>query len=110
MDNKKPELLSPAGDMERLEMALHYGANAVYLAGEQFGMRASAGNFTSDALRRAVLLAHNAGAKVHVTCNTLPRDTELCSLPAFLELLEDIRAEMFEPESPWENDPDIQVQ
>ena len=93
MDNKKPELLSPAGDMERLEMALHYGANAVYLAGEQFGMRASAGNFTSDALRRAVLLAHNAGAKVHVTCNTLPRDTELCSLPAFLELLEDIRAD-----------------
>ena len=93
MDNKKPELLSPAGDMERLEMALHYGANAVYLAGEQFGMRASAGNFTSDALRRAVLLAHNAGAKVHVTCNTLPRDTELCLLPAFLELLEDIRAD-----------------
>ena len=93
MENKKPELLSPAGDMERLEMALHYGANAVYLAGEQFGMRASAGNFTSDALRRAVLLAHNAGAKVHVTCNTLPRDTELCSLPAFLELLEDIRAD-----------------
>ena len=93
MRNATPELLCPAGDMERLEMALHYGADAVYLAGEQFGMRASAGNFTSDALRRAVLLAHNAGAKVHVTCNTLPRDEELRSLPAFLELLEDVGAD-----------------
>lgn len=86
----KPELLCPAGDMERLEMALHYGADAVYLAGEQFGMRASAGNFSECELRKAVLLAHQAGAKVHVTCNTLPRDDELCLLPAFLELLEEI--------------------
>ena len=86
----KPELLCPAGDMERLEMALHYGADAVYLAGEQFGMRASAGNFSECELRKAVLLAHQAGAKVHVTCNTLPRDDELRLLPAFLELLEEI--------------------
>ena len=86
----KPELLCPAGDMERLEMALHYGADAVYLAGEQFGMRASAGNFSEGELRKAVLLAHQAGAKVHVTCNTLPRDDELRLLPAFLELLEEI--------------------
>lgn len=93
MNNLTPELLCPAGDMERLKMTLHYGADAVYLAGEQFGMRASAGNFTSDALRQAVLLAHNAGAKVHVTCNTLPRDKELRSLPAFLELLEDVGAD-----------------
>ena len=93
MNNLTPELLCPAGDMERLKMTLHYGADAVYLAGEQFGMRASAGNFTSDALRQAVLLAHNAGAKVHVTCNTLPRDKELRSLPAFLELLDDIGAD-----------------
>ena len=93
MKNRTPELLCPAGDMERLKMALHYGADAVYLAGEQFGMRASAGNFTSDALRKAVLLAHNAGAAVHVTCNTLPRDKELRSLPVFLELLDDIGAD-----------------
>lgn len=93
MKKRTPELLCPAGDMERLEMALHYGADAFYLAGEQFGMRASAGNFTSDALRQAVLLAHNAGAKVHVTCNTLPREKELHSLPAFLELLEDAGAD-----------------
>jgi len=89
----KPELLCPAGDMERLEMALHYGADAVYLAGEQFGMRAAAGNFSPDELRQAVSLAHEVGAKVHVTCNTLPRDDELRSLPAFLELLEDIGAD-----------------
>ena len=89
----KPELLCPAGDMERLEMALHYGADAVYLAGEQFGMRAAAGNFSDEALRQAVKLAHQNGTKVHVTCNTLPRDEELRSLPAFLELLEEIGAD-----------------
>ena len=93
MNIHKPELLCPAGDMERLEMALHYGADAVYLAGERFGMRAAAGNFSSDALRCAVRLAHEAGAKVHVTCNTLPRDEELQTLPAFLELLDDIGAD-----------------
>ena len=86
----KPELLCPAGDMERLEMALHYGADAVYLAGQQFGMRASAGNFSADEMRGAVQFAHSVGAKVHVTCNTLPRDEELISLPAFLELLDEI--------------------
>lgn len=93
MNILKPELLCPAGDMERLEMALHFGADAVYLAGEQFGMRAAAGNFSPEALRHAVQLAHKVGAKVHVTCNTLPRDEELRSLPAFLERLEDIGAD-----------------
>ncbi len=89
----KPELLCPAGDMERLEMALHYGADAVYLAGEQFGMRAAAGNFSEEELCRAVKLAHQNGTTVHITCNTLPRDEELRSLPAFLELLEEIGAD-----------------
>lgn len=88
-----PELLAPAGDMERLKMALHFGADAVYLAGEQFGMRAFAGNFSEDAMREAVRLAHAHGAQVHVTCNTLPRDDELAALPAFLELLEDAGAD-----------------
>ena len=91
--NPKPELLCPAGDLERLEMALHFGADAVYLAGEQFGMRAAAGNFSPDGLRHAVRLAHNSGAQVHVTCNTLPRDDELAQLPAFLEQLEDVGAD-----------------
>ena len=60
----QPELLSPAGDMERLNMALRYGADAVYLAGTEFGMRASAGNFDEAQLRQAVELAHGWGVRV----------------------------------------------
>ena len=93
LQQPKPELLAPAGDLERLKMALHFGADAVYLALEQFGMRAFAGNFTPDGLREAVKLAHAAGAKVHVTCNTLPRDDELKALPAALELIQDAGAD-----------------
>ncbi len=84
----KPELLSPAGDMERLEMALAYGADAVYLAGPAFGMRAFAGNFSEEELPRAVELAHAHGARVHVTCNTMARNDEIKKLPAWLELLD----------------------
>ena len=70
------ELLAPAGDWERLEMALCYGADAVYLAGKEFGLRAAAGNFDREELPRAVELAHGMGKKVYVTCNTLPREEE----------------------------------
>ena len=80
----KAELLSPAGDYERLEMALHYGADAVYLAGKRFGLRASAGNFDRDGLREAVTLSHAAGAKVYVTVNTLPHEGTMDDLPDFL--------------------------
>ena len=90
---KKTELLAPAGDMERLTMALHYGADAVYLAGTQFGMRASAGNFNEEQLREAVRLAHSMGCRVYVTCNTLPREDELASLPGYLEFLQDAEAD-----------------
>ncbi|MGI5978604.1 MAG: peptidase U32 family protein [Oscillospiraceae bacterium] len=83
----KPELLSPAGDMERLHMVLHYGADAVYLAGKEFGLRASAGNFDRDELKTAVTLCHEAGVKVHVTVNTLPREDELARLPDYLRYL-----------------------
>ena len=83
------ELLSPAGDMERLEMALCYGADAVYLAGKEFGMRASAGNFDDESMRKAVALAHSMGKRVYVTCNTLPREDELARLPGYLEFLQD---------------------
>ena len=93
MKQPKPELLAPAGDLERLKMALHFGADAVYLALERFGMRAFAGNFTPDGLREAVRMAHEKGAKVHVTCNTLPRDEELKDLPAALELIQDAGAD-----------------
>lgn len=83
------ELLSPAGDMERLEMALRYGADAVYLAGKEFGMRASAGNFDDESMRKAVELAHSIGKRIYVTCNTLPREDELARLPGYLEFLQD---------------------
>lgn len=86
----RTELLAPAGDMERLNMALHYGADAVYIAGTEFGMRASAVNFDEEAMRRAVELCHKKGVAVHVACNTLPREYELPRLPAYLEMLEDI--------------------
>ena len=83
----KPELLSPAGDREKLEMALHYGADAVYLAGKQYGLRAFAGNFDADELPQAVALAHSCGAKAYVTVNILPHESQLAPLPAYLEQL-----------------------
>ena len=88
-ERKKPELLSPAGDMERLRMAVLYGADAVYLAGETFGMRSFAGNFSPGELPGAVRFAHDHGVRVHVTVNTMPRWEEIEALPAWLELLND---------------------
>ena len=85
----KLELLSPAGDMERLKMSVLYGADAVYLAGTDFGMRSFAGNFTPEELPVAVKFAHDHGVKVHVTVNTMPRNNEVVSLPAYLESLQD---------------------
>ena len=84
-----PELLAPAGDMERLRLAVLYGADAVYLAGTTFGMRSFAGNFEDDgALESAVRFAHEHGVRVHVTINTMPRNQEVPLLPAYLERLD----------------------
>ena len=85
----KIELLSPAGDMERLEMAVLYGADAVYLAGTSFGMRSFAGNFSPEELAKAVRYAHDHGVKVHVTVNTMPRNGEVDDLPEHLQRLDD---------------------
>ena len=90
MSEKKIELLAPAGDMERLEMAVAYGANAVYLAGTTFGMRSFAGNFTPEELKRAVALCHKKGVRVHVTCNTMPRNDEVARLPEWLTYLDQV--------------------
>ena len=86
---RKLELLSPAGDMERLKMSVLYGADAVYLAGTSFGMRSFAGNFTPEELPLAVKYAHDHGVKAHVTVNTMPRNDEVKHLPAYLEQLND---------------------
>ncbi|MBR4548706.1 MAG: U32 family peptidase [Oscillospiraceae bacterium] len=88
-----PELLAPAGDRERLLMALRYGADAVYLAGRQFGMRSAAVSFTDEGLREAAALAHAQGARLYVTVNTLPREEELKILPSYLEFLQDAGAD-----------------
>ncbi|MBQ2785432.1 MAG: U32 family peptidase [Oscillospiraceae bacterium] len=85
----KLELLSPAGDMERLKMSVLYGADAVYLAGTSFGMRSFAGNFTPEELPLAVQFAHEHGVKAHVTVNTMPRNEEIQKLPVYLEQLND---------------------
>jgi putative protease len=80
------ELLSPAGDFERLCAAIDYGADAVYLGGQSFGMRASPQNFTSESLCEAVKLAHSKNVKVYLTCNTLPRNSEI---PFFEQFMQD---------------------
>ena len=84
---KIPELLCPAGDFERLRYALAYGADAVYLAGKQFGMRAASGNFTEEELRQAASLAHSLGKRVFVAVNAMPRNDEMDRLPAYLEVV-----------------------
>ena len=90
MNEKKIELLAPAGDMERLEMALAYGADAVYLAGTTFGMRSFASNFSPEELKAAVELCHGKSVRVHVTCNTMPRNEEAARLPEWLEYLDSL--------------------
>lgn len=87
---KIPELLAPAGDPERLRMAVLYGADAVYLAGTDFGMRAFAGNFTPEQMREAVEFAHRHGVRVHCTVNTMPRNDEIARLPEHLEQLNEL--------------------
>ena len=76
--------------MERLKMAVRYGADAVYLAGKSFGMRSAAGNFSDEELRDAVVFSHGKGTRVYVTCNTVPTQDEISEIPPFLELLQDI--------------------
>ena len=83
-----PELLSPAGGLEQLRAAIRFGADAVYLAGPRWGMRARASNFEDDELARAVDYAHERGVAVHVTLNTLMYDNDMDELPSYLRLLD----------------------
>ncbi len=81
----RPELLAPAGDMECLQAALRYGADAVYLSGKNFGMRSSPANFGTEELQQAVQQAHARGVRVYVTCNIIPHSHELEPLSAFIK-------------------------
>lgn len=85
----RPELLAPAGDMECLCAALDFGADAVYLAGQMFGMRTAPSNFIREELQTAVALAHARGVRVYVTCNTVPRNKEIDLLPDYLAFLQE---------------------
>lgn len=90
---RKPEILSPAGDYEKLRYAIAYGADAVYLAGRLFGMRAAAGNFDDAQLRDAIAYAHGRNVKCYITINIMPSNRDLEALPAYLELLQDVGAD-----------------
>ena len=81
---RRPEVLSPAGDMESLNAALRFGADAVYLAGKQFGMRTASKNFSIEELYEACRIAHSLQKRVYLTCNTLPRNADLPAMPDFL--------------------------
>ncbi|SNB48112.1 U32 family peptidase [Geobacter sp. DSM 9736] len=85
---KKPELLAPAGNLEKLRIAVHYGADAVYLGGKSFGLRNLADNFTLDEMARAADFAHARGVKVYVTVNAFPDNSEIDSLYRYLEELD----------------------
>lgn len=92
--NKKiPELLCPAGDIVRLKAAVDFGADAVYLAGEEFGMRTAASNFGEADLKEGIEYAHQRGVKVHVACNVLPHNDEISRLPDFLKLVSSLGAD-----------------
>jgi len=86
----RPEVLAPAGDMEKLRFAVAYGADAVYLAGKAYGMRTASGNFTPEEMNEAVQYCHARGVKVYVTVNTLPRDEEMLQLPQYLSALDEM--------------------
>ncbi len=87
---RKIELLSPSGDMERLKLALKFGADAIYVGGSMFGMRTNPTNFDADQLKNAVDLVHKNNKKIYLTCNTLPRNNEIEQLPEFLKYVSEI--------------------
>jgi len=90
MNMKKPELLAPAGNLEKLKFACIYGADAVYLGGKNFGLRAFAGNFELEEIKEGVKFAHQHGVKVYITVNIFPHNEDLRDLPQYLESLQTI--------------------
>ena len=87
------ELLAPAGNMEKLKTAFHFGADAVYLAGKHYGLRAFADNFTNEEIAEACAYAHNLGKKVYVTLNVFAKNADFANLANYLKVLEDARVD-----------------
>ena len=90
---KIPELLCPAGDFSRLKIAVDFGADAVYFAGEEFGMRTASANFSPDDMKAGIEYAHKHNVKVYITCNTLPHDDEIERLPEYLKYIDSLGAD-----------------
>ena len=90
---KRPEILSPAGNFEKMRAAILYGADAVYLSGRIFGMRAAADNFSIDELREAVEYAHERNVKVYLTVNTMPREGEYELLKKYFSEIKSINVD-----------------
>ena len=93
MKQKHAELLSPAGSFEKLKAAVLYGADAVYLAGKNFGMRAASDNFTPDELTEAVTFCHRKGVKLYVTVNVMPHTSEYAELTEYIRFLDTIKVD-----------------
>ena len=91
MTHRVPELLSPAGNLDKLKVAVLYGANAVYLGGQEFGLRSAADNFTYDEIREGVEFCHLHQVKAYVVLNSFLHDKDLLLLPDFLKFLEEVR-------------------
>ncbi len=90
---QKPELLAPAGDLEKLKMAVLYGADAVYIGGESFGLRVASKNFDRAQMEEGIRFAHERGVKVYVTVNIIPHNTQLNGFPEYLDMLCEIGAD-----------------
>lgn len=87
---KKVELLAPAGNLEKLKMAILYGADAVYIGGQRFGLRASADNFSLEDMREGLKFAHERNCKVYVTVNIIPHNQDLVGLPEYIKQLDEL--------------------
>jgi len=90
---KKPELLAPAGDFEKLQMAIAYGADAVYVGGKQFSLRANAKNFDTDELRKAIAYAHSNNVKIYVSVNIFANNYDFNGLKEYLQALKEMGAD-----------------
>ncbi len=93
MNENKVELLAPAGSLEKLKMAIVYGADAVYMGGEEFGLRAYAENFTMDEMREGIEFAHSRGKKAYITMNIIPHNEDLNGMADYVKLIEDMDAD-----------------
>ena len=92
---KKPELLAPAGNLEKLKMAILYGADAVYLGGKRFGLRAYGGNFSKEEMIEGVKFAHERGRKVYVTANIFPHNNDINEILPYLQELVEVGVDAF---------------